>query len=67
MKSALAGAINIRSRLAAEVDVGHVVAGARVPLAGVTLRPESACHGDRGDELLGRLGHHHLHGGAGLA
>jgi hypothetical protein len=52
--------------LAAQVDVRHVVGLARVPLRHVDRPARQRLHGHRRDELAGRLGHHHLHGGAGL-
>jgi hypothetical protein len=66
MKSALAGASTMASAFAAEVDVRHVVGLARVPLAGEHRPAGQRLHRHRGDELLGGLGHHHLHGGPGL-
>jgi hypothetical protein len=51
---------------ARDVDVRHVVRLARVPLAGVHHAVRERLHRHRGDELLGRFAHHHLHGGAGL-
>ena len=52
--------------LARQVDVRHVVGFARVPLARVDGAVRERLQRHRGDELLGRLGHHDLHGGPGL-
>ena len=52
--------------LARQVDVRHVVGVARVPLAGVDGAVRERLQRHRGDELLGRLGHHDLHRRAGL-
>ncbi|MDT4855415.1 hypothetical protein FQZ97_897680 [compost metagenome] len=56
-----------RIGLAAEVDVRHVVVGAtrgaRVPLRGEDRAARERLHRHRGHELLGRLGHDHLHRG----
>ena len=46
---------------AAQVDVGHVVGSAVVPLRTKHLPVRQGLHRDFGDELLCRLGHHHLH------
>jgi hypothetical protein len=50
--------------LAREVDVRHVVGLARIPLRAVHRPVRQRLHGHGRDELGGRLGHHHLHGGA---
>ena len=55
-----------RIGLARQVDVGHVVRLARIPLAGEDRAVRQRLQGHRGDELLGRRGHHDLHGRAGL-
>ena len=47
----------------AQVDVGHVVGFARVPLRGVHRPVGQGLHGDGGDELGRGLGHDHLHRG----
>ncbi|MDT4841794.1 hypothetical protein FQZ97_756670 [compost metagenome] len=61
-----AGRQHDRVGLAAQVDVRHVVRLAGVPLRGVDGAPRERLHGDRRHELLGRLGHHDLDGGARL-
>ncbi len=61
-----AGGDQDRIRLAAQVDVRHVVGLARVPLRGIDRAARERLHGDGRDEPLGRLGHDHLHGGARL-
>ena len=48
----------------AEVDVGHVVGLALIPLGHIHRAVRERLHGHRGDELRRRLGHHHLHRGA---
>ena len=53
-------------RLAAEVDVRHVVGLARIPLRVIDRAVGQGLHGDRRDELARGLGHHHLHGRARL-
>ena len=55
-----------RVGLAREVDVRHVVGFARIPLAGVDGAVGERLQRHRGDELLGRLGHHDLHRRPGL-
>ena len=44
----------------AQIDVRHVVALTGIPLRGVNSLSGQGLHGDRGDELSSRLGHHHL-------
>ena len=44
----------------------HVVGFTVVPLAGVNRPAAERLQGHGRDELLCRLSHHHLHGGAGL-
>nr|GEU28492.1 hypothetical protein [Tanacetum cinerariifolium] len=61
-----AGRDHDRVRVAGDVDVGHVVVHARIPLAGKHLVARQGLHGDGRDEMLGGVGHHHLHRGAGL-
>ena len=66
MKSALAGATSTASASRVRLMCAMLFGFARVPLARVdgAVRERLQRHG--GDELLGRLGHHDLHGGAGL-
>ncbi len=64
MKSALHGAIRIASASRRQVDVRHVVGLARIPLRAIDRPVGQRLHRHRRDEMLRRLGHHHLHGGA---
>jgi hypothetical protein len=53
-----------RVGLACQVDVRHLVGRARIPLARVDGPAGKRLHRHCGNEVLGRLSHHHLHGGA---
>ena len=62
----LEAAFDLLPSVTGDVDVGHVVVHARVPLVGVDRAVRQCLHRHRGDEVRRGFGHHHLHGGAGL-
>ncbi|MNJ62198.1 hypothetical protein D3C77_580290 [compost metagenome] len=51
-------------RAARQVDVRHVVGHARIPGVHEDRPARQGLHGDGGDEVRGRLGHHHVDRGA---
>ena len=66
MKSALAGATSTASASRVRLMCAMLLASRASHWLVNTGRFESACSVTGGDELLGRLGHHHLHRRAGL-